>query len=116
MKLPRALLPGKRSARYVDAADALRVIATALVAAYHIWQQSWINLNIRLFGMNVNLRPLVSTGYLGVEMLLMLSGFLLYLPYANGQEAPARTFYRKRCLHSRCRSINMPPAARWRRI
>lgn len=38
MKLPRALLPGKRSARYVDAADALRVIATALVAAYHIWQ------------------------------------------------------------------------------
>lgn len=96
MKLPRALLPGKRSARYVDAADALRVIATALVAAYHIWQQSWINLNIRLFGMNVNLRPLVSTGYLGVEMLLMLSGFLLYLPYANGQEAPARTFYRKR--------------------
>ena len=98
MALPRALQPGKRSARYVDAADFLRVISTLLVASYHIWQQSWIDLNIRLFGMRFSLRPLVATGYLGVELLLLLSGFLLYLPYANGKESSAREFYKKRAL------------------
>lgn len=98
MALPRALQPGKRSARYVDAADFLRVISTLLVASYHIWQQSWIDLNIRLFGMRFSLRPLVATGYLGVELLLLLSGFLLYLPYVNGREPSAREFYKKRAI------------------
>lgn len=98
MALPRALQPGKRSSRYVDAADFLRVLSTLLVASYHIWQQSWIDLNVRLPGVRLNLRPLVATGYLGVELLLLLSGFLLYLPYANGLESPARAFYKKRAI------------------
>ena len=94
--LRRAFSPGKNDPLRADAADLLRVGCTIAVAAYHIWQQSWLNPAFSLFGLRVNLRNQVATGYLGVDLLLMLSGFLLYLPYAAGHTPDVRGFYRKR--------------------
>ncbi len=98
MKSPKKVRNGRQGGNHVDAADFLRVISTILVASYHIWQQGWINLNIRLFGRSINLRPWVSTGYMGVELLILLSGFLLYLPYALAREDGVWAFYKKRAL------------------
>ncbi len=94
--LRRAFSPGKNDPLRADAADLLRVGCTIAVAAYHIWQQSWLNPAFSLFGLRVNLRNQVATGYLGVDLLLMLSGFLLYLPYAAGHTPDVRGFYLKR--------------------
>lgn len=96
--LRRAFGPGSASARHVDAADFLRVVCTLFVAWYHIWQQSWLNPAGTLGPIRVNLRDQVATGYMGVDLLLMLSGFLLYLPYATNREDPPRRFYLKRAV------------------
>ena len=94
----RVFGPGRTRADYADAADLLRVLCTLFVAWYHIWQQSWLNPSFQIGGATLNLRDQVATGYLGVELLLMLSGFLLYLPYASGRTPPLREFYKKRAL------------------
>ena len=73
--LRRAFSPGKNDPLRADAADLLRVGCTIAVAAYHIWQQSWLNPAFSLFGLRVNLRNQVATGYLGVDLLLMPSDF-----------------------------------------
>ena len=62
--LRRAFSPGKNDPLRADAADLLRVGCTIAVAAYHIWQQSWLNPAFSLFGLRVNLRNQVATGYL----------------------------------------------------
>ena len=73
--LRRAFSPGKNDPLRADAADLLRVGCTIAVAAYHIWQQSWLDPAFSLFGLRVNLRNQVATGDPGVDLLLTLSGF-----------------------------------------
>lgn len=88
----------KAPANYAAAGDFLRVFCCLMVAWYHIWQQSWLSPNLIVAGRMLNLTPPVRTGYMFVDLMLLLSGFLLYLPYANGKEDPAKTFYIKRGL------------------
>ena len=83
---------------HAAAGDLLRVICVGMIAWYHIWQQSWLSPQLRLGGLFVNLLPPVRAGYMFVDLMLMLSGFLLYLPWANGAERPAREFYTRRAL------------------
>ena len=76
-------------------ADFLRVLAAWAVGAFHIWQQSWYS------------RPAAEhwlrAGSVGVDFLVMLSAFCLFLPWANAaaqgrqlpQTRPAE-FYRRR--------------------
>lgn len=90
-----------RYARPLAAADVLRVAAITLVAWYHFWQQSWLDPGFRIADHYVNLQQVVRNGYLMVDVMLALSGFLLALPHArarrDGLAAPsARAFYRKR--------------------
>lgn len=90
-----------RSRSYLAAADILRVVCISLVGWYHIWQQSWLNPSFFLAGHYVNLQQLVRNGYMMVDVLLVLSGFLLALPYARagqgqGEHPSAKQFYRKR--------------------
>lgn len=54
-------------------ADAARVLAVGIVGWFHIWQQSWI-----LAG---KLDPIPRTGYVWVDMMILLSAFCLALPY-----------------------------------
>ena len=88
---------------YVPAADFLRVLSILLISWFHIWQQSWLNPSFRLGGREVNLLGVVRTGYIMVDIMLVISGFLLFLPYANakldGRSFPGvRSFYKKRAV------------------
>ena len=83
---------------YAAAGDMMRVVCAGMIAWYHIWQQSWLRPALRVGSVTINLLPAVRSGYMFVDLLLMLSGFLLYLPYANGKERPARQFYARRAL------------------
>lgn len=79
------------------AADFIRVVATGTVGWYHIWQQSWVGAGA------LDYWP--RSGAAMVDVLVMLSAFCLFLPYANaaasGQEPPPLEplrFYRKRAV------------------
>ncbi len=90
-------MESERSRKYLSAADVLRVICIGLVGWYHIWQQSWLDPGFFVGKYYVNLQQLVRNGYMMVDALLVLSGFLLALPYARTEPGPsAKEFYRKR--------------------
>ena len=97
----------KYSDSYVKVLDGIRAMAILLIAWYHIWQQSWVQpikdtswLSIFLCS-QINFDWLVRTGYEMVDMMLLLSGFCLFLPYARSmvyglKEPNIKTFYKKR--------------------
>ncbi|MBO5487969.1 MAG: hypothetical protein J5988_13775, partial [Eubacterium sp.] len=65
--------------RQIGVLDGVRVVAILLVVWYHFWQQSWI---IPVAG-PVNLDWLVRNGAIAVDMMILLSAFCLFLPYAR---------------------------------
>ena len=86
---------------YLAAADVLRVIAISIVAWYHFWQLSWLDPGFSLFGFYVDLWSIIRAGYMMVDVMLVLSGFLLALPYAqarvSGSPIPSiRVYFRRR--------------------
>ena len=93
----------QRSKNYLAAADVLRVVSISLVGWYHIWQQSWLNPSFDIGRIHVNMFQFVRNGYMLVDVMLILSGFLVALPYARarltGARRPtAKEFYWKRFL------------------
>ena len=79
------------------AADLLRVLAAWAVGAFHIWQQSWYS------GAAPAHWP--RAGSVGVDWLVLLSAFCLFLPWANaaaqGRPLPltrSAVFYRRRAV------------------
>ena len=100
MKMPETLrhplspAPPERAA----AGDFLRVFCVFMIGWYHIWQQSWLTPVLRLGSLKLDFYPWVWAGYMFVDLMLLLSGFLLYLPYANGRETDAKRFYQRRAL------------------
>lgn len=77
------------------AADLLRVLAAWAVGAFHIWQQSWYS--------GAALAHWLRAGSVGVDWLVLLSAFCLFLPWANaaaqGRPLPLTRpadFYRRR--------------------
>ncbi len=68
---------------HVDTCDGLRTMAVLIVAWFHIWQQSWLYPGFDIFGWEINLDPLVRSGYIWVDMMILISGFCLYLPWAR---------------------------------
>ncbi len=76
--------------------DGLRVLMIAIVSWYHIWQQSWLFPGLRVssgaakwlyrtLGVDISLAWLPSTGYIWVDGTILLSVFLLYLPWAEAK-------------------------------
>lgn len=89
------------SLRYVESCDGLRTMAVLIVAWFHIWQQSWLFPGLTLFGRDISLDPLVRSGYMWVDMMILISGFCLYLPWARmryegGEPARPLDFYARR--------------------
>lgn len=77
------------------AADLLRVLAAWAVGAFHIWQQSWYS--------GAAPAHWLRAGSVGVDWLVLLSAFCLFLPWANaaaqGRPLPLTRpadFYRRR--------------------
>ena len=92
-RILKLFLPGENKGAYADAGDFLRVVSIAFIAWFHIWQQSWLDPNIYISGKRINLYPLVSCGYMLVDLMLLLSGFLLMLGWLNGRNRRAGEFY-----------------------
>ncbi|MBR3334654.1 MAG: acyltransferase [Clostridia bacterium] len=77
--------------------DGLRVLMIFIVSWYHIWQQSWLRPAIGSYSLDY----LVRSGYIWVDGTVLLSSFLLFLPYAGAMRdrlpAPdTRDFYFRR--------------------
>ena len=87
----------------LPALDGARALFVFIVASFHIWQQSWLTPAITVGNWRYSLDPWLRSGYMWVDAMLMLSGFLLFLPYAataeEGKPAPKIwPFYKKRLL------------------
>ena len=83
--------------RRIPELDGLRALMIFIVSWYHIWQQSWLRPAIG----NYSLDYLVRSGYVWVDGTVLLSAFLLFLPYARAMRdrlpAPdTRDFYYRR--------------------
>ncbi|MBR3017735.1 MAG: acyltransferase [Clostridia bacterium] len=87
-------------AKHLDVLDGVRVLCILLVGWFHIWQQSWLSPYFMLGNEAVSLDFLLRSGYLWVDGMLLLSGFLLYLPYTQaGSRLPdAFAFYKRRLI------------------
>ena len=77
--------------------DGFRAVLVFIVAWFHIWQQSWWTPRAG----SVSLDFLVRAGYTMVDGTILLSGFLLFLPWArtmlHGDAVPDTAgFYRRR--------------------
>ena len=94
--LARAVSPAPPE--HAAAGDFLRVFCVFMIAWYHIWQQSWLSPRLEIGPVALDMTVPVRTGYMFVDLMLMLSGFLLYLPYANSRERSPRAFYLRRAL------------------
>ncbi len=86
-----------RSVQRIPELDGLRVLMIFLVSWYHIWQQSWLPAYIGRYSLDYLLR----SGYVWVDGTVLLSSFLLFLPYARAMRdrSPApdtRAFYLRR--------------------
>ena len=86
--------------RRIDVLDGIRVLCVLLVGWFHIWQQSWLSPSFVIDGERISLDFLLRSGYIWVDGLLLLSGFLLYLPYTQAQSRMPRIlpFYKKRLI------------------
>lgn len=96
--MPKALERPKPE-MYVDTIDGWRAIAIILVMLFHFWQQTWLSHTIPIFGqVKLALDPFVVTGFLGVEILYVISGFCLFFPIAirPDRKFSIRNFYYKR--------------------
>lgn len=89
------------SAREIAPYYGIRVLCMFLVAWFHIWQQSWLMPVIQVGTWRLDLTFMVRSGYIFVDGLILLSSFLLFLPYAKHQEAgtplpSTKSFFQKR--------------------
>ena len=57
--------------RHVDTCDGVRALAICIVAWYHIWQQSWLYPNLTIGGKTVSFDPLVRSGYIWVDIMIL---------------------------------------------
>ena len=77
------------STEYVDVLDGFRAVSIILVLVFHFWQQTWIFPAVKLpflkfIGITqIDFTSFARTGYLFVDMLILISGFLLFLPIAG---------------------------------
>lgn len=85
-----------KSQNRIAALDGIRAISICLVVWFHFWQQSWLTPPWPI-------EPFVRYGAVFVDMLILLSAFLNFMPFAKaireGTAMPgAREFYRKRLI------------------
>lgn len=59
-----------------------RALMVLWVCNYHIWQLGWLPQYFRVFGLELNVDFITRSSYLMVDGLILMSGLLLYLPYA----------------------------------
>ncbi|MEQ1439976.1 acyltransferase [Fontimonas sp. SYSU GA230001] len=90
--------PAESDKARFEAIDGLRGLAIALVLLFHFWQQTWSQLTVAVpgTGLALNLNVLAETGFIGVQLFFLLSGFCIAWPYTNGRPLHAGEFLRRR--------------------
>ena len=97
--------------RHVDVLDGIRAYSVLLVLWFHFWQQNWLmpiwhvpaKLRMAGFPAVISLDFIPRAGFLFVDMMLLLSAFCLFLPWARsallGEAEPGwKRFYQKRMI------------------
>lgn len=75
--------------KYIDVLDGMRALSIIIVLIFHFWQQTWIwpVLNtpfLHFIGIDsINISNLATVGYVFVDAMVLISGFLLFLPIAR---------------------------------
>lgn len=97
VKQSPAELAGDYEVVHIRVLDGIRAVAILIIAWYHFWQQSWL---APVMG-ECSLDWLVRNGSILVDLMILLSGFCLFLPYARDMVYGDRTdtpreFYIKR--------------------
>ncbi len=75
--------------KYIDVLDGIRAISIIIVLIFHFWQQTWIWPTIdtpwlSFIGISrLNFNSYAKVGYVFVDMMVLISGFLLFLPLAR---------------------------------
>ena len=87
----------RRPEGFIPELDGYRVLLIFIVSWYHIWQQSWLT----PYAGRLSLDFLVRSGYMHVDGTILLSAFLLFLPWARAMDRhepspDAVSFYRRR--------------------
>ncbi len=74
---------------HIGVLDGIRAISVMIVCGFHFWQQSWLwNLTKSDALLNIGVEDassnwILSTGYVFVDMMILLTGLCLFLPYAR---------------------------------
>jgi peptidoglycan/LPS O-acetylase OafA/YrhL len=94
---------GLDRARRMPELDGLRAIAVLMVLLYHTWSVSLLTGPTKLIAFNQDWTFVLALGHPGVDLFYVLSGFLLFLPFARShysdQPRPSlRTYYWRRLL------------------
>ena len=100
--------------KHIETLDGLRAISMTFVVWFHFWQQTWLTPRVSLplgvmnitqyIGLtSINLEGFVRYGFVFVDMLILLSAFCNFYPYARaillGEPWPdTKTFYKKRAV------------------
>lgn len=91
---------GNVSEQSIPPLNGLRALLVFVVSFFHLWQQSWLTPRFSLGLIHINMDYILRSGYIWVDGMLLLSGFLLYLPYAAAKryDALPKTldFYKRR--------------------
>lgn len=75
----------------IGALHGFRALMVLLVSNFHFWQQSWLQQGFRVWGVYVDFDYVTRASYVFVDGLILLSGFLLFLPYARVEDASGPT-------------------------
>lgn len=105
---PRPAQPLSRqsSAPYLPALTGLRGIAAMWVVSYHLWQFSGSpKIAMPLGFFDVDLTPLLGSGFRGVDLFFVLSGFLLSMPFLRADRENLRRPNLFRYALRRCRRV-----------
>lgn len=65
--------------KYLKVLDGIRALAIIIIVWFHLWQQSWLMPN---FGF-INLDFIPRYGFLLVDLMILISSFCLFIPYAR---------------------------------
>lgn len=78
--------PENRTKWDIGVLHGFRAIMVLLVANFHIWQQGWLYQTFRIGPLTIEMDYLTRSSYIFVDGMILLSGFLLFLPYARAMD------------------------------